>query len=209
MAREKFDYFKAFNLLTEKAIAESEILVEIFENFSGTKSLSKDMERSHQIEHEGDEINHEVFKNVAIDFITPIDREDLLDLSCNLDNILDQIEGCIQDIYMYDIHKLIPEAIEFSKLIKKSCVALNKCTSELKNYKKNRMKIAEYVVKVNDIEEEADYLYVSVNRRLYTEENDKPMKVLVWSRIMNDLENCCDACEHASDVIRSVILKNS
>lgn len=209
MSREKFNYFKAFENLTEKAIAESKILVEVFENFTNTERLAKDMQRAHNIEHDGDEINHEVFKNVARDFITPIDREDLIDLSCNLDNILDQIEACIQDIYMYDIHKLIPEAIDFSKLINKSCITLHECCGELKNYKKNKKVISELIVKVNDIEEEADLLYMDTIRRLYTEENDKAMKVLVWSRIMKDLEDCCDACEHASDVIRSVILKNS
>lgn len=209
MKKEKFDYFEAFHELTKKAIEEADVLLDIFENFNGTNDLMEQMQKVHMLENEGDMINHKVFRNVAFDFITPIDREDLISLSCNLDNILDQIEACIQDIYMYDIHKLIPEAIDFARLVKKSCETLHECTAELPNYKKNRHKLSENIVKVNDAEEEADLLYLNVNRRLYTEENQKPMKVLVWSRIIKDLEDCCDACEHASDVIRSVMLKNS
>lgn len=179
MSKDKFDYFKAFHELTDKAIEEADVLLKIFENFDGSDKLRDDMQMIHKIENEGDKINHKVFKNAAIDFITPIDREDLLSLSCNLDNILDQIEACIQDMYMYDVRKLMPEAIDFAKLVIKACKVLHKCTGELPNYKKNNAKLWEYIVQVNDIEEEADLLYMKANRRLYTKEYEKAVKILV------------------------------
>lgn len=207
--KKKYDYFKAFNSLTEKAIEEADLLINIFENFESADNLFNTMEDVHEIEHSGDDINHEVFKNIARDFITPIDREDLLALSCNLDNILDQIEDCIQRIYIYDVHKVHPQAINFAKIVKRSCETMHECTLALPNYKKNREALSECIVKVNATEEEADLLYMDVIRCLYTKDHSKPIKVMVWSEIFLAMEECCDACEHASDVIRSVILKNS
>ena len=34
------------------------------------------------------------------------------------------------------------------------------------------------------------------------------MHVLVWSRIYEHMEKCCDACEHAADIVSTIILKN-
>lgn len=209
MAREKFDYFRAFHDLTGKAIQEANCLIRIFENFNGTDELYDDMQAVHEIEHAGDEINHQIFKNVARDFITPIDREDIISLAGNLDEILDLIEDAIQHIYMYDVHKLQPDAITFAKLVKKSCVALHECTEIIYKRKNIRKEISEKIVKVNDAEEEADLLYMDVIRKLYTKEKDKPVKIMVWSMIYHNMEECCDACEHASDVLRTVLLKNS
>lgn len=209
MAKEKFDYFKAFNALTGKAVEEARVLVNIFENFKGADKIYDDMQAVHEIEHAGDEINHSIYQNVMKDFITPIDREDILSLASNLDEILDTIEVSIQHIYMYDVHKLNPSAIEFAKLVEKAAVVLHECTTALLNPRKNRETIKKTIVGVNDVEEEADLLYMDVIRKLYTKEKDKPVKIMVWSRIFHNMEECCDACEHASDVIRSVILKNS
>ena len=209
MAKEKFNYFKAFNKLTAMAVEEADYLIRIFENFDGTDGLCDDMQAVHEIEHAGDEVNHAIFQNVARDFITPIDREDIISLAGNLDEILDLIEVSIQHIYMYDVHKIYDDAVNFAKLVKKSCVALHECTESLLKRKNNRKEIAERIVKVNDAEEEADLLYMDVIRKLYTKEKDKPVKIMVWSRIFHNMEECCDACEHASDVLRSVLLKNS
>ena len=70
------------------------------------------MEKAHAIEHKGDDINHDIFRNVATDFITPIDREDIIGLAQALDTIIDELEEVIQRFYMYDVfmHK---DALEF------------------------------------------------------------------------------------------------
>lgn len=209
MAKEKFNYLNCFIELTKKAIDEADILVEILKNYNGSENMFEQMQEAHEIEHAGDDINHQIFRQVAKDFITPIDREDLLLLASNLDNVLDSIEVAIQHIYMYDVHNILPESIEFAKLVKQSCVALKDCCEALKHYKKDRSKVSDKIVKVNEIEETADILYMDVIRRLYTEDKNKPVKIMVWSRIYHNMEECCDACEHATDVILSVLLKNS
>lgn len=209
MAKQKFNYLTAFINLTQKAIDESEILIDVIKKFSGAESMFDDMQKAHEIEHQGDDINHEIYRQVAHDFITPVDREDLLTLSANLDNVLDLIEVTIQHMYMFDIQEIHPDTLSFAELIKQACVALNECAISLKNFKKDRKSVMEKIVNVNSIEESADVLYMDVIRKLYSQEKNDPLKIIVWGNIFHNMEECCDACEHATDVILSVLLKNS
>lgn len=180
MARKKkFDYFESFTELTEKTIQEADLLIRACDEFGKPGSLENIMQEAHDIEHQGDIINHEIFKNIAVDFITPIDREDLLELSHYLDDIIDRIEEVIQQFYIYNVQEMLPQAKEFAVILKNACNALHDCTKELKNYKNSKDKIRELIVKVNDAEEDGDLLYMEGIRRLFTKPNINPQKVIV------------------------------
>ena len=112
--RDKFDYFDAFEKQTEVAVQEAELLIEAIESFTEAEHLKEVMERAHELEHKGDEINHAIFKTVATDFITPIEREDIINMSQYLDNIIDYIEDVMQRFYMYDVHFIHHDALEFA-----------------------------------------------------------------------------------------------
>ena len=205
--RDKFDYFDAFEKQTEVAVQEAELLIEAIESFTEAEHLKEVMERAHELEHKGDEINHAIFKTVATDFITPIEREDIINMSQYLDNIIDYIEDVMQRFYMYDVHFIHHDALEFAHLIKKSCVALDKAMEDFRNFKKSKM-FKQLIIDVNDYEEEADQLYMTVIRKLHTHDRENPMRVLVWSQIFDRMEKCCDSCEHAADTMNSILLKN-
>lgn len=56
------------------------------------------------------------------------------------------------------------------------------------------------VVEVNDLEEEADRLYLEAMRRLFTEDSEHFMRVMVWSSIFDLFEDCIDQCETESPI---------
>ena len=205
--KHKFDYFGAFEQHSKLAVAESALLVETIEQFTEASALEENTQKAHEIEHEGDTINHKIFKTVATDFITPIDREDIIEMCQALDDIVDDIEDVMLRFYMYDIHFMHDQAIEFAKLIQGSCEALDKAMVDFRNFKKSKT-FKQLIVDVNTYEEEADRLYLKVIRKLHTEDNDNPMRVLVWSQIFDRMEKCCDACEHVADTMSTILLKN-
>lgn len=112
--KHKFDYFGAFEQHSKLAVAESALLVETIEQFTEASALEENTQKAHEIEHEGDTINHKIFKTVATDFITPIDREDIIEMCQALDDIVDDIEDVMLRFYMYDIHFMHDQAIEFA-----------------------------------------------------------------------------------------------
>ena len=205
--KDRFDYFAAFERQVKVAAAEADILIEAIEGFSAAADLVSVMERAHEMEHEGDEIAHSIYKVVGTDFITPIEREDIIDLVQSLDSITDGIESVIQRFYMYDVHFMHDEALEFATYIKKSCTALGYAMEDFRNFKKSKT-FKQRIIDVNTYEEHADTLYLKVIRDLYTVDRENPMRVLVWSQIYERMEKCCDACEHAADIMNGILIKN-
>ncbi|MDO4183121.1 MAG: DUF47 family protein [Coriobacteriia bacterium] len=206
--KESFDYFDQFKELSGVCVEASELLVSALEGWENAEALLPAMEKMHAIENKGDEINHAVYHQAAKDFVTPIEREDLLAMAHNLDDVVDYIEDVLVSFYIYDAKFLAPGTQEFAQLINKSCIMLNKAMDDFRNFKKSK-KFRERIMEVNDCEEEGDRLYLKVIRDLHTTDTENPMRVLVWSRIFEKMEKCCDACEHVADTMSTVILRNS
>lgn len=204
----KYDYFHAFEKQAHLAIAEADLLIKVVEGFTTADAVHEFMPAAHQLEHEGDEINHETFTAIAIDFITPIDRDDIMNVSQALDDVIDSIEDVITQFYMMDIHFMHKDAIDMVRILKKNCESLLEATTAFSNFKKSSA-FKKAIVDVNTYEEEADQLYVKLIRNLHTIDRENPMRVLVWSRIFSKMEVSNDACEHVADLMSSILLKNS
>lgn len=210
MARkQKYDYFDAYAQLSKLAVQEAEILRSTFA--AGTKGADalEIIEEAHKLEHAGDLISHEIFDHIAVDFMPAIDREDIVDLTHAMDNILDCIEEVLRHFYMYDVSTMPEDAVRMAELIKKSCEALDAAMDDFRNFRKSKQ-FKQLIIDVSDCEEEADNVYMTAMRELHMENrnNENPMHVLVWSRIYLLMEKCCDACEHAADLIGNIVLKS-
>jgi len=132
----KFNYFDAFEQQVDIAAEEAELLKEAIENFTSGEDMKGLLEKAHEIEKRGDEVNHQIRVSVAADFITPIEREDILELAQNLDDITDIIEGIIQRFYMFDVHFMHDQAMDFAVIIRKSLKALRKSMGSFPNSRK-------------------------------------------------------------------------
>ncbi len=152
-------------------------------------------------------MNHEILTSVSVDFITPIERADIIELAQNLDDITDIIEGIIQRLYMFDVQSIEPQAFEFAQIIKKSLKALRKSMDNFREFKKVK-KIHAMVQEVNDLEEQADELYMKTIRCLYTVSSANATRLEVWSRLFDRLEAAVDACEAVADTMENIMLKN-
>ena len=203
----KFNYFDAFEQQVDIATELSDVLIDAIENFSTAEEMQPVLDKAHEIEHNGDMVNHMILTNVAADFITPIEREDIIELAQNLDDVSDMIEGILQRFYMFDVHFMHPQAIEFARIIKKSLKALRKSMGTFREFKKVK-KIRAMVEDVNHLEEQADALYVETIRHLYTVDAANAVRVEVWSRLFDRLEGAVDACEIVADTMANIMLKN-
>ncbi len=207
MGKSKLNYFKAYEKLTGLAVEEADLLIEAMRTFTDASGYSDTMAQMHEFENQGDDINHDIFKAAAVDFMPPFDREDVVSLAQALDNVLDYIDDVLGHMYVYDIRSMPKDALRFAEVIKKSVKSLDRMMCEFHNFKKNK-KFKQLLVDINSYEEEADNLYQEAMRRLHTEDNDDIMHVLVWSRIYERMEKCCDATEHAADIVSTILLKN-
>lgn len=202
---DKFYYenFAACTALSKKAAS---YLVECLENYDASK-VEDMLAQMHSIEHSADMKKHEMNEALAKAFVTPVDREDLDMLSQNLDNVIDIIEEIMQKFYIYDIQKIDPPAVEFAKNVVRSCELLCDMMAEFENFKRSK-KIHSLIIALNDVEEECDKLYMTSMRAL-TQSDTEVLTVVSWRKIYETFEACADACEHVSECVGSVIMKNT
>jgi len=207
MARGKFDFFTAFESQGKYANDEAQLLLDELKDFNPDTLLAR-VEAMHEIENAADQQNHELFTNVATVFLPPLEREDIVELAQRLDDIVDYIDDVMQQLYMFNIQKLHPNALEVAQLIVRATDALFVALKEFRNFRKSKV-LTEHVIQVNNIEEEADALYFRVIRDLYINHTDDPVFILAWSNIFQRMERCIDTCENVGDMLGTIILKNS
>lgn len=206
MAKKNNDYFKMIEQQTAYCLEASNLLEEILCKFNAD-SINAYRTQMHEIEHAADKIHHDILNKLSTEFITPIDQEDILRLAQIIDDITDALDEVVLEFYMYHIDSVPQKAAELSKIVNRCVSALHEAAGELKNFKKPTA-LRALVVKVNDIETEADAVYAEAIYDLFGSSADG--RILLGTKaVFESLESCCDLCEHATDVIEQVIIKNT
>lgn len=205
--RKEFDYFQFFVEIAQAANKAADYLEAALEKFS-VSDLPKQVEAMHKIENDADMMKHEMLTNLAKEFITPIEREDIVALAQELDNVVDAIDDVMMRMYMYNVQTVRGEAIVFARQIVKCTRELLKVMQEFKSFKKSK-DIKDHCIEVNTIESDGDKMFAENMRKLWTEKSDDLRQVTVWTTMYEGLENCLDECEDAVDIVESVMMKNS
>ena len=198
-------YFDTFEKGVSYASEAAALLGACFESYDPA-NLKTRIDEMHTIEHTADGVKHEMMEKLLKEFLPPIEREDIMELSHTIDEVTDAIEDVLLRMYMFNITELREEAKEFTTVIINCCAALKEMMVELPNFRKSTT-LRERVVAINHMEEEGDRLYTVAMRRLYTEETDA-VAVVAWTAMFDRLEKCCDCCEHVADVVERVVMKN-
>ncbi len=206
MAKSDKFYYQNFYESTELSKAAANYLVNCLENYN-PENFDTMLKEMHEIENNADKKKHEMNEALARAFVTPVDREDLDMLSQNLDQVTDSIEEILQKFYIYNIKTVDSSAISFAKNIVKSCELLCELMKEFENFKRSK-KIKELIIILNDVEEECDRLYLDVMRKNFCNPGDV-LNMLAWREIYECFEACSDACEHVSECVGTVIMKNT
>ncbi len=222
MARKKkFDYFEAFETIAkcgeEYADAVAAFFQEHFDEEKGygevsSKETLEALTDLHAIEDKADAEVHEVLANLAVEFMTPIEREDILSMIYELDDIVDELDDVLQRMYMYNVTVVIPELIEMSKVVQKTTDAVNKACKRLANYKKAKT-IKAQVDKISELEDEGDLVYIKAVHAIYAEAMEKGVEYHLRAQglagVLQALERSADASEAVGDTMVTVVMKNS
>ncbi len=200
---------KVFYTLFETAsanlekIAKKLVLVVHESDFNKRAVLIKEME---DLEHQNDEITHQIFVELGKNFITPFDREDIHSLATALDDIADYIYYAGKKINFYNIDPTRDSGVQkTADMIELAVLAVNQAVVELRNLK-NTQKIVECVIKINSIENSADDIFDLNIEKLFA--SDVDAKELIKMReLYQVLETVTDKCEDAGNVIESIVVK--
>ena len=199
-------YFGNFYACADCAYQAAHLLERVMRDFDPLLIREK-LDDMHKVEHAADEKKHEVLDALVKAFITPIEREDIIELAQDLDNVVDAIDDVMRRIYMFNVQTIRPEAKQFSALITKCCHALLETIEEFRHFKKSQT-IGKHIIEVNTLESDGDTLHAECIRKLFCG-NEDALAIVAWMTLFEGFEECLDACEDAVDVIESVIMKNT
>lgn len=199
-------YFNNFVACAEESCRAAHLLKDVLENFK-PEELSQHLDAIHKIENSGDMKKHEMLDKLAKEFIPPIEREDIVLLSQDIDDITDKIEDVLMRVYTNNVDSIEPDALKMTEVVIQCCEGVAGLLKEFADFKHSK-ELKKLIIEINDLEEKSDKLFIDSMRRLHTESSD-PLHIIAWREIYAYLEKCADACEHAADVIESVVMKNS
>ena len=194
------EFFSTFRSLADKIHSASGILLEMM------KTYERPQESAHRIkalEHECDQLVHDLVRKLNKTFITPFDREDIHDLATRLDDVLDYIEAAAERLVVYRIKEPTSACRAMAEVIVKTAAAMNHAIKCLRTMDPS---FHEHAVEVNRLENTADNLLRDSLAALFQEQGD-PIEVIKWKEIYETMEIVTDRCEDVANVIEGIILK--
>lgn len=164
-------------------------------------------ERLTEVEHDSDQITHELFKKINSTFITPFDREDIYRLGSQLDDVMDHLEAVGNLVYLYGLTKLPTLPREMHELLQ-VLDQQAKLTAESMPRLRSMKNLEDYWIECNRLENEGDQAYRMLLVRLFSGEYDA-LTVLKMKEVADELEAACDAFEHVANTVETIAVKES
>jgi hypothetical protein len=159
-----------------------------------------------RLEHEADEMTHEVVNRLDRTFITPLDREDIHMLASRLDDVMDLMDGTARRVQMFHAGEAPSGAVRMADVIHRTCQQLLLGVLHLETPKNGS--VLEACKQVKLLEEEGDSLYHEWVGRLF-EGSPDALEVIKWKGIYDNLERTLDQAEDVANVLESVFIKHA
>ena len=178
-------------------------LVALTEDFTNVKEKRHEIEK---LEHKGDQITHDIYKQLNSSFITPIDPEEISSLASTLDEVLDYIDGATEKMYYYNIGATDAHMIELAKIIHMSTTEIEGAVKGIRSIKDPRY-IEERCIEVNRLENLADDVLAHAVTDLF--KTDDAITIIKLKDIYEHLETATDYCEDVANVLSDIAIRHS
>ncbi|HLS94518.1 hypothetical protein BC792_12157 [Sphingobacterium allocomposti] len=209
-----FQYFvpkdKKFFPLFEQAGANLIEMAKLLQETVYSTDLTKRAElnkKLEDLEHKGDNITHQIHLELGKNFITPFDREDIHALASSLDDVADFIHGASNRMELYKVHTPSQPMKEITDLIVEATEHVAKAINELKDLK-NIRNITDSCVRINSVENKADYIFDKAVAELFEYEKDA-ITLIKNKEVLSAMEDATDKCEDVANVLESILVKNA
>jgi predicted phosphate transport protein (TIGR00153 family) len=197
-------FYDLFESSVKKVLEGATQLEQLISDF---KEVPIRVKQIKDVEHEADLVTHSTIEMLNRTFVTPLDREDIHNLICSLDDVLDYIDACAQRLNLYKIATTTEEARNLAEILVKSVHEVEQAVYKLRRLKGTDT-IMKNCIEINRLENEGDTVGRAAVAKLFEPKND-PLEVIKWKEIYETLENAIDRCEDVANVLEGIALKNT
>ena len=196
-------FFELFEKSARLLLEAGEVLKEAMADF---KDLPAKAHRLERLEHDADQVTHEIMARLNSTFITPIDREDIHRLAATLDDVVDFIEAATEHLVLYKIRQLTPAFQALAEVVVRQVREIHQMIPRLKNLRHSDILV--HCIEVNRLENEGDRIDREAVAGLFETRGD-PLEVMKWRDLYDILETATDKCEDVAVAIEGIFLKNA
>jgi uncharacterized protein len=196
--REYFDLFERAGANMERA---GGLLDEMLAGFPDSQGLAQEILAC---ERDGDQITHELIMRLNQTFVTPIDRQDILDLASSLDDIVDYTEEVADYLGLYKIEAPMAQAQSLAHILGEATRQIALAIPLLRGFRD----VSEHTAEVHRLENAADQIVRGAIASLFDGGID-PMVVIRWKDIFERLEEAIDSTERAANILDGIVIKNA
>ena len=169
------------------------------------ETLPEKRNRIKDIEHQGDEIVHQIYERLMKSFVTPIDREEIGKLASLYDDVLDFIYATVNRLYLYEIERPTEAMRRLTDLVVKTAEEINFAFAAIHEIKAPGIEAR--CNEVDRLENEADALLNESVAALF--KTHDAIAIMKLKEVYELLEAITDKCEDVVQVIRNIILEYS
>ena len=195
------EFFDLFEEAATNVVRAADLLDQLLRSYPERADLVRDIVICEQ---EGDRITHDVIHRLNNTFVTPIDREDIIQLASSLDDIADLIEEVADYLGLYKIEAPMEQAQRLAHIILQAARQIAEAMPRMRDFRD----IGHYTVEVNRLENDGDRIVREAIASLFDNGID-PMVVIRWKDIFERLEEAIDACEHVANTLEGIVIKNA
>lgn len=196
------NFFDLFTAVATRSVEAAGVMEELLKAAPDRRTFM--VETIKRLEHECDQLTHEVITRLDRSFITPLDREDIHELASRLDDVIDLIDGTARRAQIFHLGEAPEGSILLANVIRRACEQLLVAVSGLR---KNQGVVLPACIQVKRLEEEGDSLYHEWLGRAFQGTPD-PMLVIKWKELYDNLEKTLDQAEDAANVLESIAIKH-
>jgi uncharacterized protein len=195
-----------YKLLEAQAEAAHRAAIEFHKLSRDFANCEKYIDKIVDIEHEADELTHQLANKVDATFVTPLDKEDLRALSSGLDDITDFIESCASRLGLYELREPRPDLEPLAGLLVEVTRSTHELIATLRNMR-GREAIQPLLIRIHDLENQSDQGFRAALATLFNAPNADPLMVMKWKEVYDRVEIAVDKCEDVATVVESVVVK--
>ncbi len=194
-----------FDLFTEVATRNKEAVEHLRQLFQAAPDRrTPHVEAIKRLEHEADQVTHEVVNRLDRTFITPLDREDIHQLASDLDDVMDAMDGTARRTQIFHLGVAPQGVLRLVEVLQKMMGVLAEAVSRLKKGDD----VIKYAIEAKQLEEEGDSIYHESLGQLFERERD-PIELIKWKEIYDNLEDTLDQAEDVANVVESITIKHA
>ncbi|GGN48053.1 DUF47 domain-containing protein [Deinococcus daejeonensis] len=200
-------FSEKFTAAARNAHATAQALVDLLENYT---DVDAKVQRVRDLEHEGDRLSGEVTSLLAESFIVPFDREDIIALNDELDDLVDDMEDAARKLSLYGVEAPLPAMARLARVVEQQCALLAQGMPMIEQNNKVG-ELARIAKEIRALEDQGDTISDEVQRTLYHGVNDVPgmIRAMRGGEIVALIEDASDQAQRVAKTVESILLKNA